>query len=378
MKTKLIKILTVLFCFFTLLSVLTACNPKVEENGNGLKGCEIDTEIFAVEQNILSCTVSNVTQIFAFYSQIEIADDAEMLVATDLQFTSVLISKMAILEEGENTYYILIRNGNKQEIYITNIYRKHLYAVVFDYSYGSEVKTEYVEEGNLVVKPENPVRKGYDFAGWDFDFNSVINEDKEIRASWTAKEYTLFFEPMGGTLETLTQTVLFGQAVGTLPQPVLSGYDFDGWCDIDGNKIYARTVWEKDDNVTLYACYVLPSENITIKLIAECEVYGEKVVSSLISNTSDYEITKSKTEENIYYITVKVGKPLQALPTAKPYDNSEYAFSSWRYNVMENGKIKKIKVSAGTVISRENFPEAFDNGEIVLYAYCYALWTQYF
>ena len=378
MKTKLIKILTVLFCFFTLLSVLTACNPKTEETGNGLKGCEIDTEIFTIEQNVLSCTVSNVTQIFPFYSQIEIADDAEMLVATDLQFTSVIISKMAILEEGENTYYLLIRNGNKQEVYIANIYRKHLYAVVFDYSDGTEVKTEYVEEGNLATKPVNPVRKGYDFAGWDFDFNSVINEDKEVIASWTAKEYTLSFEPMGGTLETLTQTVVFGQSVGTLPKPVLTNYEFAGWCDIDGNNIYARTVWEKDENVTLYARYELPRENITIKLVTECEVCGEKVVSSLISNTSDYEITKSEKEENVYYLTAKVGEALKNLPKAEPNNSSEYAFSSWRYYVMENGRLKKIKISQGTVINRDNFPEAFDNGELILYAYCYDLWTPYY
>ena len=52
-------------------------------------------------------------------------------------------------------------------------------------------------------------------------------------------ERTVTFDPQGGTVSQNTVTVVPGNTYGTLPNPSMSGYTFDGWytSKIDGVKI---------------------------------------------------------------------------------------------------------------------------------------------
>lgn len=64
-----------------------------------------------------------------------------------------------------------------------------LYVVAFDTAGGSVVPAQYVEPGATAVKPADPTRSGYEFVGWyykdaPFDFDTPINSDMTIVASW--------------------------------------------------------------------------------------------------------------------------------------------------------------------------------------------------
>lgn len=59
----------------------------------------------------------------------------------------------------------------------------------FDTSGGSEIEDEMIEIGKLVKMPKEPVKEGYQFAGWylgdeEFDFTSPVYEDITLVAFW--------------------------------------------------------------------------------------------------------------------------------------------------------------------------------------------------
>ncbi len=58
------------------------------------------------------------------------------------------------------------------------------YTVTFDTDGGSEIEEQTVVDGELVTKPSNPTKNGYEFYAWDFDFSTPIENDTVISAIW--------------------------------------------------------------------------------------------------------------------------------------------------------------------------------------------------
>ena len=60
---------------------------------------------------------------------------------------------------------------------------------------GSEVASQTIEAGYLVMKPNDPTKKGYDFAGWytdnnyttEYNFELPVNTDMTLYAKWSSK-----------------------------------------------------------------------------------------------------------------------------------------------------------------------------------------------
>ena len=86
------------------------------------------------------------------------------------------------------------------------------YTVTFNSKGGSEVGAQLVNHGSTAIMPlEDPVKEGYDFAGWyrssnngntlytnAYDFNSAVTGDFTLYAKWTLKTYTVTFVTNGG------------------------------------------------------------------------------------------------------------------------------------------------------------------------------------
>lgn len=117
---------------------------------------------------------------------------------------------------------------------------------------------------------ETPTRTGYDFGGYysatsggtqyiddDGDFTDALSAlaptaAQNFYAHWSGHQHTLTFNYNGGTISTLSKTVTFGTAVGTLPTTTQNGGSFDGWY-IGDTKITADTVWSIDEDTTTNA-----------------------------------------------------------------------------------------------------------------------------
>lgn len=66
---------------------------------------------------------------------------------------------------------------------------KKLCKVTFTDGNGSEIQSSYVKEGEAAEAPKSPKMDGMDFVGWDVDFSSVT-EDLTVNATWKAKPTT--------------------------------------------------------------------------------------------------------------------------------------------------------------------------------------------
>ena len=69
------------------------------------------------------------------------------------------------------------------------------YIVTFDTKGGSKIEAQTVEAGSTVGKPDNPLYKGYKFAGWftdenyqnAYNFDTPVTSDMTLYAKWVKK-----------------------------------------------------------------------------------------------------------------------------------------------------------------------------------------------
>ena len=112
------------------------------------------------------------------------------------------------------------------------------YTVTFDSNGGSAVTAQTIEAGQKATKPADPTKSGYDFKGWTlngsaYDFNSAVNGDITLVATWEQQQvvpttYTVSFDSNGGSAVT-AQNIEAGQKATKPADPTKSGYDFKGW-----------------------------------------------------------------------------------------------------------------------------------------------------
>ena len=105
--------------------------------------------------------------------------------------------------------------------------------VTFDTDGGSAVESQTVASGRKAVRPADPVRTGYTFAGWYldgevYDFDTPVTTDLTLTAHWTANQYTITFDTAGGSaIAPITQD--YGTPITAPADPTREGYTFAGW-----------------------------------------------------------------------------------------------------------------------------------------------------
>lgn len=123
-------------------------------------------------------------------------------------------------------------------------------------------------------------REGYTFAGWATSPTGAVvysngqtlstnltndnNATVKLYAKWTGKEYTVTFNPRGGSgLTPTSKKVTMGSAYGTLATVTPpAGYVFDGWytSSAGGTKVTAETLVATPSDHTLYAHYAVKKQ----------------------------------------------------------------------------------------------------------------------
>lgn len=139
------------------------------------------------------------------------------------------------------------------------------YIVTFDTDGGSQIEEQELKHGELVKKPEIPVKPGYEFQKWVtsedeslakewfFETDQVQN-DMTLYAVWTPAQVTVKFDLDGGNIAGETQAddkqVIYGEPYGELPVPEKEGCRFDGW-------MYSGDIIDADTTVTMTGEHVL-------------------------------------------------------------------------------------------------------------------------
>ncbi len=152
------------------------------------------------------------------------------------------------------------------EIYeFVNLYAKWeeavTYYVTFESNEGSEVETQRLVEYDVVVEPEDPTRKDYEFIAWctdealtmEYDFSLPVTSDMTLYAEWKVlRTYYVTFESNGGS-EVEMQEIIEGELATQPENPTYEETSFAGWYadeELTMEFDFSEGIY---DNTTIYA-----------------------------------------------------------------------------------------------------------------------------
>ena len=103
------------------------------------------------------------------------------------------------------------------------------YTIAFDTNGGSEIAPITQDYGTEITAPDNPIRKGYTFKGWDKEIPETMPaENITVKAQWEINQYTITFDTNGGSeIAPITQD--YGTEITAPDNPTRKGYTFKGW-----------------------------------------------------------------------------------------------------------------------------------------------------
>lgn len=140
----------------------------------------------------------------------------------------VASAKVVSLQEGDNTFYVTAKSGNREERYTVVIRRRPIHTVTFNTDGGLSVAPKEVEEDNRIINEVVTSKRGYDFVGWDRNPSDPITEDITINAIWEPKTYTVRFNTSGGTPGHIDKIIQYNSE-WSVDTPNKEGYTFIGW-----------------------------------------------------------------------------------------------------------------------------------------------------
>ena len=126
---------------------------------------------------------------------------------------------------------------------------------------GNEDVVSTVANGEPVAKPADPVREGYDFAGWytdeactvAYDFAAPVEGDMTLYAKWDAKQLSVTFDDGVDGNDDVVSTVDYGEPVSEPADPTREGYDFAGWYTDEACTVAYDFTKPVTGDMTLYA-----------------------------------------------------------------------------------------------------------------------------
>ncbi len=125
---------------------------------------------------------------------------------------------------------------------VATLEEKQTHNVSFDSKGAGEIASQVIVHGEKARKPEDPVREGAVFKGWNYHdeswyfYSSVVTEDMQLVANWELINYRVTFKNDDGTVLDIIENVHYGDTVaysGETPvkpnQEEHYSYSFKGW-----------------------------------------------------------------------------------------------------------------------------------------------------
>lgn len=223
---------------------------------------DISSSVLEVNGEIATATVSNATTTFSFLNDIKVADGASYILANDIGCQNVIASKTVALEEGDNTYYLLVTNDTAQKLYTVTIRRRPIYTIEFNTNGGTSIETLYIEEDNTVDTQETS-KTGYTFVGWTLNNEAVsfpytVKENTTFNAQYTVITYTIEYNLNNGINNSENVSNYTIEQMVALKNPTRDYYLFDGWfetADFSGTSI-SEFAQGTTENKILYAKWI--------------------------------------------------------------------------------------------------------------------------
>ena len=321
----------------------------------------------------------------------EVSEDDMYFEVLEMQNEMIIEIYNPNLPVGDYKIILTDTLTGKEFIHVIKLYNNEESVVTFDFNGGHQkdnvdINKAYFSVGKdtLINKIDDPIRNGYTFEGWytdtnfttewDFENDSVKEDDITLYAKWTKNSYGVVFNSQGGS-EVKGQSAKFDEKIEKPQEPTKAGYTFAGWY----KEQQCENPWEFETdkvpahNVTLYAKWILNSTELnhapTIKaedkvlqvgdefnplagITAEDDEDGKIVLTeaNIIKNTVNmkeagtyevtYKVTDSKGASAVKTITVivKKGSSLAQSITINNKINSLYVGSNKVFTAIVNAE----------------------------------------
>lgn len=220
--------------------------------------------------------------------------------------------------------------------------------VTFDSQGGTPTPDiQNVEKGKVATNPtKQPTKDGYTFTGWytdkecknKYDFSTVVEKDITLYAGWKAIQYTVTFDPQGGSPTPDSQQVEKGKVATEPTNPTKNGYTFKGWYTEKECKNKYNFSTAVEDNKTLYAGWDANQYNITYVLNG-----GNNDSRNPSTYTKEDTVTfKSPTKENSTFLGWYENADFSGNPIGSISNRTGNItlYAKWKTNEAENAKYK--------------------------------------
>ena len=198
--------------------------------------------------------------------------------------------------------------------------------------------------GDLIDKPEDPTRTGYDFLGWEPEQDTMGAESMTFTAVWAEQEHEAIF--MFGNGDKMQRiTYYYGENVIAPDDPQKDGYEFLGW-DGDNDGVADFT-----DDLTM------GTEDLLFNA-----VWSVKKYTITYYNDTDKKVTLGSAPDEISYKDV-------ITPMAQGKAVKEgYTHAGWVYYDANGTEYAEVIYNSGDTISI-NGGNRDDNDQLIMPAY---------
>lgn len=194
--------------------------------------------------------------------------------------------------------------------------------VVFDSNGGNDIESVETEIGNVISKPSDPVKDGYEFISWqldneDFDFDTKITENITLTAKWKQSTYIVSFNSNGGSY-VAPQEVAENSSAIKPENPIREGYTFVEW-QYDYYKysftskitkdITLTAKWEK--NATVEVTYTVTFNSNNGSNVASQKVKENSVATKPVNPTREgYSFIEWQLNDSKYDFNSRINKDI--------------------------------------------------------------------
>jgi len=176
----------------------------------------------------------------------------------------------------------------------------NIVTITFDANGGTGGTITTLIIGSALTAP-TVTRTGYTFASWAPAVPSTVPaENTTYLAQWTAKTFTVTFNPQSGTVTPTSSTVTYGSTYGAgtggFPTPVRSGYTFGGWFTSTngaGTQVLSTTIAARTSSQTLYAFWIVSPDSVTITFDANGGTGGTITLMTIGATLTAPTVTKT-------------------------------------------------------------------------------------
>ena len=219
--------------------------------------------------------------------------------------TKIAAGSDGVLQDGENVFYIVLKNesGDLAAVYTLTVYRSYAVAVDYYDHKNALVHSDRAYTGYEYALDFDYSASGYTFNAWEESGAvykpHVLWNNLSLYADMTANKYTVVLDANGGTVDATEQEVTFDEAY-SLPVPERERYTFMGWyngevqfTDEHGQSL---TAWRVAENASLTAEWKINQYDVSVEYES-----GAGMVTGAGAYDYGAEITLTASSPNLGY-----------------------------------------------------------------------------